>query len=424
MSPTHFARCPITQALRCFALSCLALCLSLSLTTREVDAQTKSKRAEAQEVFKDGQDDFNAGFYKEASTKFLRAFQLDPHPVIMYNVARAHEETGELIKSLQYYRLLLGLKPSKRVRREANAKIEEIELFLRAQGVDVLNLETAEWLPTGKLTVITEPRKAEVIINGQSAGLSPILDHKLPQGDYNVAIEREGFAPELRNVTIIGGKNYTIAIELQVEALAENREPGGFLKITAPRRGLLLFVDGEPVGTMPVGQIELSPGEHTISVEGDDFPTFKTTVNITSEKTTTIKATLPQPVVVKEDPPLISQTTWGFVVLGIGGVAVGTGGIFGLLAQGNADDYATRRADFGRSTYRDNAETNALAADIFYGVGLATSLVGLTLILTDSAEETDDAYQNELVQWPDLNLEPVILSGPGAGVGLNAHGRW
>ncbi len=100
-------------------------------------------------------------------------------------------------------------------------------------------------------------------------------------------------------------------------------------------------------------------------------------------------------------------------------------GIFGLVAQGHADDYNDRRADFGRSAYRDNAESSALAADVFYSVGLATSLVGLTLVLLDGGEEdVDGDYQDELVRWPDFNLEPTVFGENASGVGVSAQGRW
>jgi len=103
---------------------------------------------------------------------------------------------------------------------------------------------------------------------------------------------------------------------------------------------------------------------------------------------------------------------------------MGIGGVFGVLAQREATNYTDNRSEFGRATYRDNAQSYALTADIFYSVGLATVVTGGLIILFDSDEEKaapDGAYDDDLVRIEDLQLGPAVFE---QGAGVSAQGRW
>lgn len=413
---------PRTRLWRLIAAAGL-LALGLSFATPDA-AFAQSDRERARSIVVEGQKKFKAGQHQEAAALFLEAFQLDPHPVIMYNVARSYEEGGELINALQYYRLALQQRPSRAVREELQHKIDEIGAFLKEQGVDITRLETAEWDPIGLMTVRTEPPGSEVSIDDVWVGVAPIENHKLSRGEHRVKITRRGFAHEERLLNVIPGKTYIINVEMQPEALADTRVDPGYLELRAPRRGLMVFIDGEPLATTPMGRLELTPGEHSISVEGADYPTWDTRVNIASGETTQVAAANPTATVIdQEDTSLLSQTSWGIVTMGAGVAVLGVGGVFGVLAQSEANNYADNRSEFGRATYRDNAQSYALTADIFYALGLATVVTGGLIVLLDSDTEQappDDVYDDNLVLH-DLELGPTVFEG---GAGVSAQGRW
>ncbi len=409
---------PLRQ--RASALIPLLVALALSLAATSALAQAASGRQQAQVIFKKGQALYDEGRFVEAGIEFLTAYQLDPHPAIMYNVARAHEEQGKLVNALQYYRVALGLKPSEAVKEELDRKIAELELILRADGVDVLNLDTAAWVPKGSLTVQSEPPGAEVIINGQSAGTTPINGKVLPQGEYSITVRRRGFRAEERALTVVGGKTYVLSPRLTPgsdEDPALKVQPG-MIDVSAPQRGLMVFVDGEPVATTPVGQLEVPAGLHTISVEGKGFPTYEERVEVVSGQTARIVARRPGPIIVqKSDEVLVSQSGWGWIVTGAGAGAVGFGGLMGALALSDADTYNADRGAPLRAQVREDAIFKGIVADVSYGAGLALLVTGALLITFDEGVEAEEppVYGEELV-W---QLGPQLLPG-GAGVGAGA----
>ena len=110
--------------------------------------------------------------------------------------------------------------------------------------------------------------------------------------------------------------------------------------------------------------------------------------------------------------------------MGSGVALAGVGGVFGFLAQDQANNYKNLRSEYGRSAYRDEAEGHALTADIFYAAGLATALVGATIVLLDDeeAQETDPAYNDQLVQR--LRVGPAVIQSQSKAFGVGASGSW
>lgn len=418
------------RAARLICVMSAALALILTTLTPAQAQRRGNKRAEAQEVFKRGQGYFVEGRYSEAAVEFLNAFQLDPHPAIMYNVARAHEEMGQLIKALQYYRVALSLKPSSAVKEELERKIAELEVVLRADGVDVLNLDTATWVPTGRVSISSNPPGAQVTINGDAAGRTPMDARTLPQGEYVIRLTRKGFQPEERRLEVVGGKSYVLSPELRPgdefgPARAVNP---GMIDVVVDQRGLTVFIDGEPTATTPVGLIELTPGQHTVSVEGEGFPTFEEVVSVEGGQTVRVQVRRPGLELKAEpDDGTLSRSGWGWVAVGGGGAMLATGGLLGILALNQADAYNTDRSNPGRPVFRDNARRLGIGADVSYVAGAALIATGALLLTLDgrasSAEDDPQnrpAYMDDFIQGSSLRVTPQVLPG-GAGVGAEIN---
>jgi tetratricopeptide (TPR) repeat protein len=59
--------------------------------------------ATAKELIREGERLYAAAKYREAAETLLKAHELDPNPRLVYNIARAYDQAGELKKSLDYY---------------------------------------------------------------------------------------------------------------------------------------------------------------------------------------------------------------------------------------------------------------------------------------------------------------------------------
>jgi hypothetical protein len=82
----------------------------------------------------------------------------------------------------------------------------------------------------------------------------------------------------------------------------------------------------------------------------------------------------------------------------------GTGAVFGVLADSEQQNFDNSRDLYTKQVARTNAENRALTADIFYGLGAASLMAGVTLFLVDqfSQAEADPAQAQSWQIKPDL----------------------
>lgn len=57
---------------------------------------------------REGERLYQAGQYREAAEALLRAEALEPNPRLIYNIARAYDQAGELVTALRYYQEYVG----------------------------------------------------------------------------------------------------------------------------------------------------------------------------------------------------------------------------------------------------------------------------------------------------------------------------
>lgn len=68
--------------------------------------------AEAERLFKQGEDRYGRGDYAGAIGAFERSYQLSKEPLLFWNLANAHERLGHLEKALDYYRRWRAVAPA------------------------------------------------------------------------------------------------------------------------------------------------------------------------------------------------------------------------------------------------------------------------------------------------------------------------
>ncbi len=67
-------------------------------------APTDERSARAHAAFLRGRDAYTAGRFEEALALFEEAYAIEPHPVLLYNIANAHDRLGQLEEALRRYR--------------------------------------------------------------------------------------------------------------------------------------------------------------------------------------------------------------------------------------------------------------------------------------------------------------------------------
>ena len=83
--------------------------------------------------FQEGRAFFKAKDFRKASERFQAAYNLDPVPILLYNLARASEEMGEPDKAIEHYRFYLKrLGPKAEDRGEVERRIRVMEKTVSA----------------------------------------------------------------------------------------------------------------------------------------------------------------------------------------------------------------------------------------------------------------------------------------------------
>jgi len=135
----------------------------------------------------------------------------------------------------------------------------------------------------GYLTIYSTPSYAEVYVDGNYIGTTPIGDYKLSTGEHKIVVKKKGYKEFSKTVTIGPGK--TIKVEVTLSALPAT------LEISSEPSGAKVYVDGSYEGTTPL-TLELSPGTYTVKLTKEEYENYTTTVTLGAGETKSISATL------------------------------------------------------------------------------------------------------------------------------------
>jgi PEGA domain len=115
------------------------------------------------------------------------------------------------------------------------------------------------------LRLDTQPGAAEVLIDGQPRGITP-LSVSLSSGTHVVTL-RHGAEQRVLSVALAAGADVTHHVELKTPDQSGG-STGGVSVVTDPPRARVL-IDGQPRGTSPLTLTDLPPAEYKISVGSD-----------------------------------------------------------------------------------------------------------------------------------------------------------
>ena len=148
---------------------------------------------------------------------------------------------------------------------------------------DVKSLSITLTPKFGSLTVTSEPSGAEVYLDGDYVGTTPLENYKLSTGEHEVKVKKSGYATFTKTITIKPGE--TTSMKATLPPLKAT------LKITSEPSGAKVYVNGTYKGVTPL-TLNLTPGTYTIKLSKEDHEDYTTTVTLSAEETKTISATL------------------------------------------------------------------------------------------------------------------------------------
>lgn len=206
----------------------------------------KANRAEASRHFQLGVRLYAEAKYDEALIEFQRAYDLSPHPSVLYNIAASHRELSHYGESIQFFERFLT---------EAEGKVKA-DLLARARK------ELAEVRGRiGSVTLSIQPDGVVVSIDGRQ--LAPEqLDEPviLGPGRHTFTLRAPSGQVETRQITLAAGD----AIPLEVDLRAP--DPGTSATDAAPPGNGATSGAGSTTGTAgittggTIGPIDAEPG--------------------------------------------------------------------------------------------------------------------------------------------------------------------
>ncbi len=163
--------------------------------------------------------------------------------------------------------------------------------------------------PPGRLLVRTTPAGAEVFINGERRGVTPLTLRGLALGTYTLRLVHGGYTPAEQRVVLNAGRPArSLDVSLaRVRSAAAPRPPArpvapaaatsaatdpGSLLVDSRPGGARVFVDGREVGVTPVTVPALAVGTHAVRIERAGFAPIATTARIEARTRARIAVTL------------------------------------------------------------------------------------------------------------------------------------
>ena len=228
--------------------------LSLGALVTSAHADEGAQHAKAQTLVEAGLKDARAKRFKAAAENFDAAFKLYPHADIAHNLGRAQEELGQLVAAIDAFKRALDMNASYKYAEEARTRITALDKALRethglvtvrsspvqvvvtlyagerllaghlttpvtryipagafsikaskagsldtqhdgevAAGVDiVVDLELRPVPKKGFVTVTSDAEGAEVFIDGQRVGVTPLEGHAVTAGRHALLVKAMG----------------------------------------------------------------------------------------------------------------------------------------------------------------------------------------------------------------------------------------
>ncbi len=238
-----------------FLLLLLTAPLAYAASDAEV-ARARQLSAEAADLFRDGK-------HAEALEKFEKANRIVPHPNLDVNIGRCHEALGRYDEALLHCKIALNAPttpaPTRLAARscvdrvEAKLKRPELEVRSRPPGARVVidgqevgrtpwrgevepgrrqvDLELQDLAPVtrtvnavrgqehllevvltpatvgGLLSIHTDPAGAEVVLNGEAVGTTPLESFQVDARTYVLEVRKPGYAPQVSTVTVEDGQH-------------------------------------------------------------------------------------------------------------------------------------------------------------------------------------------------------------------------
>lgn len=174
-------------------------------------AEAPAEAPDARELFSRGQAAYERGDYEDSVEAWEAGYELDPQPLLQYNLGQAYERLGELPKAVGAFETYLeNADPSDPNQQRARSQLAAIR----------------ERLGRTSVVISGGPDGAAILIDGEDRGRTPRPDPiAVEPGSHQVEVVLEGYRPFEAMVSVAAGRSVEVEAVLEEDTGAEEGPP-------------------------------------------------------------------------------------------------------------------------------------------------------------------------------------------------------
>ncbi|MBK8011277.1 MAG: PEGA domain-containing protein [Deltaproteobacteria bacterium] len=185
----------MSAALVCY----LALVSSGQPNTQASSTPSKANQAQARRLVDEGNALFKRGEHEKALERFQEAYETFRSPKILLNIAETHRALRDLPRAVRFYdQFLFEHEPTK-----DTSVIEQVRDRLKTLEGSV-----------GRLLIECSEDSAEVIIDDEPVGSTPMRPWAVAPGDHRFSVSKPGFETHLGRVVARAGESTSSRVRL------------------------------------------------------------------------------------------------------------------------------------------------------------------------------------------------------------------
>jgi hypothetical protein len=367
------------------------VCCTVFMTVTMSQA-AHAQRTETQRIADAAHEAYAEGNFAEAVVMYRQAYEMDPHPVLQFNLARTLEATGDLPAARNSYRMVVENTEIEEVRSIANDRLSYVLDTLERAGFPPETVTSERYLTTQYLTIESAGEPVDVYVDGVGIGTTPITEHPIRPGPHEFFFTNETGIPEVRDVVITedGPERLTVELDSRENFDGYIPPPPGRLRVIGPVAGMEVLIDGGPIDReTPISGWVLPAGTYTIRLRHPFYHSASEVVDIEPGEESVVNLT-DKMVKYRDVLPLRRHQRIGNILMPVGAAIIVAGATTGALALRDSNRYDDNPSSPDRRTWYDRAQREALATDILLPVGVATLTTGLIMRAVRGKDEPDN----------------------------------
>ena len=133
---------------------------------------------------------------------------------------------------------------------------------------------------SGSLSIATEPAGAEVYLDAELKGKTPLTLSSVPAGSHSLTLMKKGYSPLPKEIVVSANTATPVSERLLKQT--------GALDITTTPAGAQIFVDDKYVGQAPKKLEGVLTGNHTVKAQAENYSPAEKQVEVAFQQTTSV----------------------------------------------------------------------------------------------------------------------------------------